>query len=104
MIALVRDPELGPAACPHCGRAVVWAVDERGTRMALDAEPAPSGWGIWELYTEVFPDGSPVEPGMQRVRLRPHDRPDRSPGWNAHLPAVLVDPVVACPVREDAPK
>lgn len=76
---------LGPAQCRRCGVAVVWALDEHdaGTTFACDAEPAPPGLGAWELYTEVFPDGTPVD-GIQRVRPRPEEREARSPGWNRH--------------------
>lgn len=87
MIALVPDPRdldagWGVSACRDCGASIVWAVTEGDRRMPVDFAPAEGG--RLELYTEHFPDGSPVEPGIQRVRTRPGDRPASSPAWWAH--------------------
>jgi hypothetical protein len=83
LIAVVRDPDLGPGRCPSCGAPVVWAVDAQGSVLPFDPAPAAPGLGVWELYSEIFPDGTPVD-GVQRVRLRPEERPPSSPGWHAH--------------------
>ncbi len=81
-VVVVADPEYGPSRCRACGAVIVWALSEAGRRMPVDVEPAPGG--SLELYTEYFPDGSPVEPGVQRVRRRPPDRLESSPTWWPH--------------------
>lgn len=82
-IAVVPDPHYGPSRCKGCHRAIVWALTEAGRRMPVDVEPVDGG--EVELYAEYFPDGSPVDPGVQRVRARPADRPSSSPGWRCHF-------------------
>lgn len=81
-IAVVPDPEYGPTRCRGCGADIVWALTEAGRRMPVDLEPAAGG--ELELYTEHFPGGDPVEPGVQRVRPRPPERPPSSPAWSSH--------------------
>jgi hypothetical protein len=81
-IAVVADPQYGPAVCHACGAAIVWALTDSGRRMPVDF--APSLKGPLELFTEHFPDGEPVEAGVQRVRLRPAARPPSSPAWSVH--------------------
>jgi hypothetical protein len=76
------DAGWGVSSCRDCGASIVWAVTEAGARMPVDF--APVAGGRLELYIELFPDGSPVEPGVQRVRTRPADRPAGSPAWWSH--------------------
>ncbi len=80
-IAVVADPEYGPSRCRACGAVIVWALSEAGP-VPVDFEPAHGG--TLELYTEQFPSGDPVEPGVQRVRTRPAERPASSPAWSLH--------------------
>lgn len=80
-------PDLGPARCLACGALIVWGLSPDGRLMiAVDYEPAPDG--ALELYSEVFPDGEPVD-GIQRVRFRPPTRAPSSPAWRIHWEAPL---------------
>lgn len=88
-VRLALDPHYGPAECHACGAAIVWALTDAGARMPVNLEPDPKG--TLELFTEHFPDGEPVEPGVQRVRARPADRPPSSPAWMVHF--------ATCPAR-----
>lgn len=81
-IAVVADPHYGPSRCRACGVAIVWAQTDMGRRMPVDAEPVAGG--ELELFEEYFPSGDPVEPGVQRVRPRPAERPLSSPAWRGH--------------------
>jgi hypothetical protein len=89
----VADPEFGPARCRDCNAVVVWALTDTGRRMPVDFEPSPQG--TLELFTEHFPDGSPVDPGVQRVRRQPPNRPPGSPAWSIHW--------ATCPARRPLP-
>lgn len=87
MISLVRDPGnldagWGVSRCRDCGAPIVWALTEADRRMPVDFDPAEGG--AVELYTEHFPDGSPVEPGVARVRQIPAERHPSSPAWWPH--------------------
>lgn len=77
-----RDPEYGPSRCRSCRAVIVWALTEKGARIPVDIHPARGG--NLELYTEHYPDGEPVDPGVQRVRRRPLDRPPGAPAWWLH--------------------
>lgn len=69
--------------CLGCGAAVVMAsppIEVGGVPLLL--EPDPSGGGDFWIYTEVFPDGRPLD-GVLRVRARPLGRED-TPGWELH--------------------
>jgi hypothetical protein len=90
---VVPDPEYGPSRCRDCGNAIVWALTDSGRRLPVDFEPSPQG--TLELFTEHFPDGSPVDPGVQRVRHRPSSRPPSAPAWLTHW--------ATCPARERKP-
>lgn len=82
MIAVVADPHYGPSRCNGCGGSIVWAATEAGRRMPVDAQAVAGG--ELELYAEYFAAGEPVDPGVQRVRNRPADRPANSPAWRCH--------------------
>lgn len=88
-IAVVADPQFGPSRCHACGVPIVWAMTDAGRRMPVNA--APIAGGELELFAEYFPDGEPVDPGVQRVRMRPADRPPSSPAWRGHW--------LTCPAR-----
>jgi hypothetical protein len=81
-VALVVDPHYGPSRCRGCGGSIVWALTDGGRRMPVDAQAVAGG--ELELFEEYFPDGEPVDPGVQRVRNRPADRPPSSPAWRCH--------------------
>lgn len=93
MARTVADPEYGPARCHDCRAVVVWALTDTGRRMPVNFEPDPQG--TLELFTEHFPDGEPVDPGVQRVRRRPPGRPASSPAWSTHW--------ATCPARRPLP-
>jgi len=78
----VPDPEYGPSRCRDCGAVIVWALTDSGRRLPVDFEPSPQG--TLEIFVELFPDGSPVDPGVQRVRRRPATRPPGAPAWLIH--------------------
>jgi hypothetical protein len=78
----VPDPEFGPSTCRDCGAAIVWALTDTGRRQPVDLSSNPQG--EVELFCEYFPDGSPVDSGVQRVRRRPAHRPSDSPAWTVH--------------------
>ena len=84
MIRLVPDrpPAEGPSECADCGAPIVWALTDADRRLPVDVEPREGG--RLELFSEIFPDGEPVEPGIHRVRARPEDRPPTSPAWWPH--------------------
>jgi hypothetical protein len=83
MIAVVADPQYGPSRCRGCGGSIVWALTDGGRRMPVDAQAVAGG--ELELFEEYFPGGGePVDPGVQRVRSRPADRPASSPAWRCH--------------------
>lgn len=82
MIAVVADPQYGPSRCRGCGGSIVWALTDGGRRMPVDAQAVAGG--ELELFEEYFPGGEPVDPGVQRVRSRPADRPASSPAWRCH--------------------
>jgi hypothetical protein len=82
---LVPDPDLGPARCRACGAAIVWALTPGGHLLAVNSEPCPANSpGPLELYVEYFPGGGELVDDIQRVRLRPPDRPPSSPSWTFH--------------------
>lgn len=89
MISVVRDPDpsdleggWGVSTCRDCGAPIVWAHTSRAKRIPVDLKPREGG--RLELYIELFPDGSLVDPGVQRVRERPAERPEASPAWWPH--------------------
>ncbi len=82
MIAVVADPSFGPSLCRDCQAPIVWALTDAGRRMPVDAQPVAGG--ELELFAEYFPGGEPVDPGVQRVRTRPAERPPSSPAWRGH--------------------
>lgn len=82
MIAVVADPHYGPSRCGGCGASIVWALTDAGRRMPVDADPVAGG--ELEIFAEYFPGGEPVDPGVQRVRQRPAERPPSSPAWRSH--------------------
>ncbi len=81
-IVAVTDPQYGPSRCHACRAPIVWALTEAGRRMPVDVDPVDGG--ELELFAEYFPSGDPVEPGVQRVRQRPLERPAGSPAWRGH--------------------
>lgn len=81
-IAVVADPQFGPSRCRDCRAPIVWAMTDAGRRMPVDALAVAGG--ELELFAEYFPSGDEVEPGVQRVRIRPSDRPPSSPAWRGH--------------------
>jgi hypothetical protein len=90
LIRLVPLPEFGPSRCRECGAVIVWALTDTDRRQPVDYEPDPQG--TLELFVEHFPDGSEVDPGVQRVRRRPPGRPASSPAWAVHW--------ATCPARQ----
>jgi hypothetical protein len=96
VIRLPTPPRLGLATCPACGARIVWALNHEGHALAVDLTPNYMGllaWWVVELYTEVFPDGDPVD-GVQRMRVRPAWRPPDAPAWTLHR--------VTCRIAGDA--
>jgi hypothetical protein len=120
-IAVVADPQYGPAVCHACGAAIVWALTDAGKRMPVDVEPVDDG--ALEIFGEYFPDGEPVDPlevagflfATPRVRARPPGRPPSSPAWHTHwatcrarrrarrLPAGLLEQLRAVMARRWGP-
>lgn len=74
----------GPHVCEICGKLVIWCI------AAADLGPVPVDQaaalgGELEIYTEHFPSGDPVDPGVHYARRRPATRPASSPAWFSHL-------------------
>lgn len=94
MISILHDPRdlhagWGVSTCKGCGAPIVWCHTDKGKRFPMDLQPGEGG--PFEVFAELFPDGSAVDPGVQRARPRPSTRAASSPGWWPHW--------VTCPLH-----
>jgi len=82
-LTVVSDPELGPAVCSRCGRAIVWALTDKDVRVPVEqVDPWDITRGSWWVCGLEGPEGEEVI--RARVVLeRPGSGAQR---WAIHFP------------------